>query len=104
MSEINQRMTLRDLLEERLPQFCPPAERQRSFIWRQNSIPAPCPNCAALVYVIEAGVFDLDAVPPDLISDEEYFCPRCQRRLRFVVPFFPNGCAWYIWQLVPEKV
>lgn len=104
MSEKSERMTLRELLEERLPQFSSPAERQRSFIWRQNSIPAPCPNCAASVNVIEAGNLDLDEVPPDLMNDEEYCCPTCERRLRFVVPFFPTGRAWYLWRLVPERI
>lgn len=99
-----ERMTLRELLEERFPQFCPTAEKQRSFIWKQNSVAVPCPNCAAKVNVIEAGNLDLDVPPPDHTSDEDYFCPNCMRQLRFVVPFFPVGSAWYMWQLIPEKV
>lgn len=104
MNTEQQRMTLRQLIEERLPNLCPAAERQRSFIWKQNSVPAPCPNCAAPVNVIEAGNLNPDEPPPDRTSDEDYFCPKCKRQLLFVVPFFPAGAAWYVWQLVPEKL
>ena len=100
----NQRLTLRQLLEEDLPELCPAAEKQRSFIWKQNAVRVPCPNCAEPVNVIEAGKLDLDALPPDQTSDEEYICLVCNRQLRFVVPFFPMGSAWYIWQLVPENI
>lgn len=104
MSDENQRMTLRELIEERFPNLVPAAERQRSFIWKQNSVQVPCPNCAVPVNVIEAGKLNLDEPPPDRTSDEDYFCPSCGRQLLFVVPFFPTGLAWYLWQLVPEKV
>jgi hypothetical protein len=100
----NQRMTLQQLLEEKFPQLCPTAEKQRSFIWKQNSVASVCPNCAKAVNVIEAGNLDLNAPPPDNTSDEDYFCPNCKRQLRFVVPFFPVGSAWYMWQLIPERI
>jgi predicted RNA-binding Zn-ribbon protein involved in translation (DUF1610 family) len=99
-----QRMTLRQLIEEDFPRACPAAERQRSFIWKQNMVRVPCPNCAAPLNVIEAGNLELDEPPPDTTSDMAYACPNCRRQLRFVVPFFPTGRAWYLWQLVPEKI
>lgn len=45
----NRRMTLRQLIEEDFPKLCPAAERQRSFIWKQNAVRVPCPNCAVSV-------------------------------------------------------
>lgn len=104
MNSENRRMTLRQLIEEDLPKLCAAAEKQRSFIWKQNAVRVPCPNCAVPVNVIEAGKLELDEPPPDLTSDNDYSCPTCHRGLMFVVPFFPTGRAWYLWQLVPEKI
>ena len=104
MNTEHKRMTLRQLIEEDLPRLCPAAERQRAFIWKQNAVRVPCPNCATPINVIEAGNLNLDEPPPENTSEPDYFCPACHRELQFVVPLFPTGRAWYLWQLVPEKI
>ena len=104
MSSESRRMTLRELIEGDLPKLCPAAEKQRAFIWKQNAVRVPCPNCAVPVNVIEAGKLNLDEPPPDRTREPDYFSPACGRSLQFVVPFFPTGGAWYLWQLVPEEI
>lgn len=69
-------------------------DRQRIMLAREWLVPVPCPNCEQPMAVV-------DAIH---VQGDDFVCSVCEAKLRFTVPLFAIGSAYWHWVLAPGQI